>query len=107
MMGRGDVEPLQFRRRHTFDLRVRTRPEHQHAAAYVICHLRDKQHGIGILDQRAKAFRVKFRGNIVREIQGIGAGRTAQRENRRGKSRERFRVITHRTANANAGLGHS
>lgn len=68
MMGQGEVEPSQFRRCHTFDLRVRTRPERQHAAAYVLCHLRDKQHGIGILDQRAKAFRRKFRGNIVREI---------------------------------------
>ena len=105
-MGRGDVELSHFRRHPTFDLGVRTRPQQQRVAAYVPCQLRDKQRGIGILDQCAKAVRRKFRGNVVREILGVGAGRAAQGENRRRKNRERFRVITHRIANANAGLGH-
>jgi hypothetical protein len=42
MMGRRDIEFLQFCRRDTFDLRVRTRPERQRAAAYVVCDLCDE-----------------------------------------------------------------
>jgi len=86
MMSRGDVELSQFRRRHALDVRVRTRTKHQCVAAYVTCHLGDKQDGIGIFDQRAKAFRRKFLGNVLREIPGIGAGTPAQPKHLSGKS---------------------